>query len=390
MQKLNIAICGAGPAGLAAALALKREGHYIIIVDQFDAPKPLGSGLILQPTGLAVLDWLGLGDDMRKLGAPIHRLYGKAAKSGRVVLDVSYDSLGDARGLAVHRAGLFYVLHNAVTKAQIKLEMSSKIISLDGSILILDKARREGPFDLIIDALGSRSPLIPLASGPDYRQSLAYGAIWASLSWPGAPFDEHALEQRYDAASVMMGVLPIGQRFPNDHNHAAFFWSLKGKDYPQWKADGLEPWKLRLRQLWPETEALLSTITSADQMTMAHYDHHTLSLPFGNKLVFIGDSAHSTSPQLGPGANMALIDVMALTQALQHNTDLQTALQAYSAARRWHVKLYQAMSATFTPFYQSDSKLLPMIRDYLVAGISRLPPAQRLLATLVSGKLGLT
>ena len=390
MQKLNIAICGAGPAGLAAALALKREGHYIIIVDQFDAPKPLGSGLILQPTGLAVLDWLGLGDDMRKLGAPIHRLYGKAAKSGRVVLDVRYDSLGDARGLAVHRAGLFYVLHNAVTKAQIKLEMSAKIISLDGSTVILDKAKREGPFDLIIDALGSRSPLIPLASGPDYRQSLAYGAIWASLPWPGAPFDEQALEQRYDAASVMMGVLPIGQRFPNDQNHAAFFWSLKGKDYPQWKADGLEPWKLRLRRLWPETESLLSTITSADQMTMAYYDHHTLSLPFGNKLVFIGDSAHSTSPQLGQGANMALIDVMALTHALQNNTDLQTALAAYAKARRWHVKLYQAMSATFTPFYQSDSKLLPMIRDYLVAGISRLPPAQRLLATLVSGKLGLT
>ena len=390
MQKLNIAICGAGPAGLAAALALKREGHYIIIVDQFDAPKPLGSGLILQPTGLAVLDWLGLGDDMRKLGAPIHRLYGKAAKSGRVVLDVRYDSLGDARGLAVHRAGLFYVLHNAVTKAQIKLEMSAKIISLDGSTVILDKAKREGPFDLIIDALGSRSPLIPLASGPDYRQSLAYGAIWASLPWPGAPFDEHALEQCYDAASVMMGVLPIGQRFPNDQNHAAFFWSLKGKDYPQWKADGLEPWKLRLRRLWPETESLLSTITSADQMTMAYYDHHTLSLPFGNKLVFIGDSAHSTSPQLGQGANMALIDVMALTHALQNNSDLQTALAAYAKARRWHVKLYQAMSATFTPFYQSDSKLLPMIRDYLVAGISRLPPAQRLLATLVSGKLGLT
>ena len=109
MKRLNVAICGAGPAGLAAAIAFKREGHHIIIFDQFDAPKPIGSGLILQPTGLAALDWLGLGDDMRNLGAPIHRLYGKAAKSGRVVLDVRYDSLGAARGLAVHRAGLFHV-----------------------------------------------------------------------------------------------------------------------------------------------------------------------------------------------------------------------------------------------------------------------------------------
>ena len=382
-------MCGAGPAGLAAAVALQRDGHQITIYDQFEAPKPIGSGLILQPTGLAVLEWLGLGNDIRNLGAPIHRLHGKAAKSGRVVLDVRYDSLGDARGLAVHRAGLFHVLHNAVAEAQLEIKMSSKIIGLDGSNLILDQGKREGPFDLVIDALGSRSPLIASACGPDDRRSLSYGAIWASLPWPGAPFDEHALEQRYDAASVMMGVLPIGQRFPNDQNHAAFFWSLKGKNYVEWKVAGLEPWKQCLRQLWPETEALLSTITSPDQMTMAHYDHHTLSLPYGNKLVFIGDSAHSTSPQLGQGANIALLDVTALTRVLQSNTELQTALKAYAKARRFHVKLYQMMSATFTPFYQSDSILLPMLRDYLVAGVSRLPPAQRLLATLVSGKLGL-
>ena len=187
----------------------------------------------------------------------------------------------------------------------------------------------------------------------------------------------------------MMGVLPIGRRFPGDQRHAAFFWSLKGKDYAAWQAGGLETWKQRLRQLWPETEPLLGTITTPSQMTMAHYDHHTLSLPYGNKLVFVGDSAHSTSPQLGQGANMALIDVLALTHALQFNADLQTALNAYARARRFHVKLYQAMSATFTPFYQSDAIMLPMIRDYLVAGISRLPAAQRLLATLVSGKLGL-
>ena len=322
LNKLSIAICGAGPAGLAAAIALSREGHHIIVFDQFYAPKPIGSGLILQPTGLAVLDWLGLADGMRKLGAPIHRIYRKAVKSGRVVLDVRYDSLGGVPSLAVHRAGLFHVLHNAVAKAHIEIKMSFQIMSLDGSTLILVKTRREGPFDLVIDALYSRSPLIPFASGPDYRQSLSYGAIWASLPWLGAPFDDQALEQRYDAASVMVGVLPIGQHFPDDLRHAAFFWSLKGKDYKQWKAVGLEPWKQCLRELWPETELLMSTITSAEQMTMAYYDHHTLSLPFGNKLVFIGDGAHSTSPQLGQGANMALIDVMALTQALKLYSDI--------------------------------------------------------------------
>lgn len=52
--------------------------------------------------------------------------------------------------------------------------------------------------------------------------------------------------------------------------------------------------------------------------------------------------------------------------------------------RRWHVHLFQAASAMFTPFYQSD-RVLPFIRDRLAAPISRLPIADALLARLVSG-----
>ena len=52
---LDIAICGAGPAGLAVALYAQRLGHRPIIFERFDEAKPIGSGLILQPTGQAVL-----------------------------------------------------------------------------------------------------------------------------------------------------------------------------------------------------------------------------------------------------------------------------------------------------------------------------------------------
>ncbi len=207
-SSLHIAVCGAGPAGLSAALALSRLGHRITLFDQFDRPKPLGSGLILQPTGLAVLDALGLGTRIRSLGARIDRLYGRACGSGRVVLDVRYAALGEARGLAVHRAALFNVLHDAVRDSGIEVQTASRVMDLDGTSLVLHEGRREGPFDLVVDALGSRSPLIPYAAGPDHRSALAYGAIWASLPWPGTPFDPHALEQRYDKASVMIGVLP--------------------------------------------------------------------------------------------------------------------------------------------------------------------------------------
>ena len=383
----EIAIAGAGPGGLAAAIALKRVGHSVTVFEQFDAPKPIGSGLILQPTGLAVLDWLGLGARMRHLGSRIDRLYGKA--SDRVVLDVRYEALGPLRGLAVHRAGLFNVLHDAVKAANIEIRTRSKITGMEKHSLILDQGGRVGPFDFVVDALGSRSPLMEFSSGPDYRKKLGYGAIWASLPWPGEPFDSNALEQRYERASIMSGVLPIGKRHESDSPQTAFFWSLKTSDYPAWRTAGLETWKASVLRLWPETRGLMANIVDADQMAMASYDHHTLSLPYGDRLVFIGDSAHSTSPQLGQGANMALLDVMALTEALEKHRELPEAFAAYARARRLHVKLYQALSGVFTPFYQSDSLVLPAMRDYLVAVISRLPPAQRLLASIVAGRLGL-
>jgi 2-polyprenyl-6-methoxyphenol hydroxylase-like FAD-dependent oxidoreductase len=385
--RLNIAIAGAGPGGLAAALALQRLGHQIVIYEQFGQPKPVGSGLILQPTGLAVLDWLGLGDRMRTLGARIDRLSGTAASSGRTVLDVRYEALGPQRGYAVHRTALFNVLFDAVRSAEISVETSRQINGLQDGVLKLDKGQQSPRFDLVIDALGARSPLKAMTSQGATEQQLAYGAVWASLPWPAAPFDPHALAQRYDMASVMVGVLPIGRMQEGGDEQAAFFWSLKVRDYDVWKARGLDAWKQDVLRYWPETAGFLHHIQSADDLVLARYQHHTLRTPCGNRLICIGDSAHSTSPQLGQGANMALLDVMALAKAMETAKHPADVGPDYARRRRWHVRTYQTLSAMFTPFYQSDSILLPWVRDSLVSQAARIPLAQRFLARMVAGTL---
>jgi 2-polyprenyl-6-methoxyphenol hydroxylase-like FAD-dependent oxidoreductase len=82
---------------------------------------------------------------------------------------------------------------------------------------------------------------------------------------------------------------------------------------------------------------------------------------------------------------MALLDALALARALRDSADLAVALPRYAQLRRWHVRLFQWASATFTPFYQSDSRVLPFIRDRIAAPISRLPVGDAILARLVSG-----
>lgn len=385
-----IAIAGCGIAGLASALLLARDGHRVVLFERFETPRPLGSGLIIQPTGLAILHQLGLDGATIAAGSRIDRLFGKAIPSGRTVLDVRYSAL-DHRycGIGIHRATLFGLLYDAVRAEGIAIETGRTVTEApqqdDGRRrLVFTDGQSEGPFDLVIDTLGTSSPLAPPTG-----HELAYGALWASLPWPrDAGFDNHALEQRYAKASRMVGVLPIGTPPGSATMQAAFFWSLRADQLATWRTRGLEPWKNDVRQLWPETAPLLAAITTPDQLTFARYAHRTLAHPAGERMIHIGDAWHSTSPQLGQGANMALLDAAALALALRQHKNINAATAAAIALRHRHVQIYQAMSVLFTPVYQSDSTVLPFLRDWVAGPLSRLWPAPGLLAAIVSGLIG--
>jgi len=51
------------------------------------------------------------------------------------------------------------------------------------------------------------------------------------------------------------------------------------------------------------------------------------------------------------------------------------------------VKVYQGLSLVFTPFYQSNSRLLAGLRDYLLAPLSRRWPLRSLVTRMVSGDM---
>ncbi len=385
MTGRSIAIAGCGPCGLAAALLLARAGNRVVVFERFAQPQPIGSGLMIQPTGLAVLRRLGLADQILREGARIERLHGIADR--RLVLSVGYEAL-KARpamfGVGIHRANLFGALHDALTTEGIELRTGHTIkgSAMQGArrCLQFEEGRISEPFDLVVDALGTRSVLAD--GGPG---ELPYGALWASLDWPdGLDLPRDTLSQRYRRSSTMAGVLPLG-RGRGLRERLAFFWSLKGSDHARWQDAGLDRWKAQVRELWPLCEPVLDQVTDPGQLTFARYAHRTLANPAEEAMIHIGDAWHSASPQLGQGANMALLDAWALSVAMVRNADLAAALRDAVELRRGHVGIYQWLTWLFTPVYQSDSRVLPFLRDRLVGPLSRRWPATRIQAAMVAG-----
>ncbi|NNE41326.1 MAG: FAD-dependent monooxygenase [Marinicaulis sp.] len=382
---MDIAVAGAGIAGLSCAAFLARDGHRVSIFDQFDEPAPIGSGVVIQSTGQAVLSRLALLEKLKEFGAPIERLYGVVAASGHTALDVRLNTGADNKtGVGIHRASLFHILFGAARDAGVNFETGKKIIGAGDKYLEFSGGSHSPAFDLLIDAMGVHSPLIERE-----KTTLGYGALWVNVTTPrGDAFLPRSIEQRYYRSSKAVGLMPIGKPPGAAAELSALFWNLRGDHFDDWRAHGLACWKDEVLALWPALAPVLEEILDADQFVFARYAHDAIASPVEGRLIHIGDAWHAASPQLGQGANMALLDAFALARSLREHSDYNVAIKTFLKLRHRHVQLYQAMSAMFTPVYQSDSEVLPLVRDALAGPLSGVWFVSKLLAAMVSGTLG--
>lgn len=375
-QRLHIAIVGYGTAGQAASLFLQRAGHQITHFEQATQLQPVGAGFLLQPTGLSVLDELGLGNLARACGDRVERLYGENQR-GRRIMDMRYAEL-DPRwhGLGMQRGALFSVLREADAGAE-QVRCGVAIQSVDAAQgRIRDSAGHSyGPFDLIVVANGTHSSLRALLGSHVRRDALyPWGAIWCLVADPEQRFRTE-LQQRYCRARQMIGVLPVGC-LPGQtaiERRLSLFWSVRTPDLQQACEADIAPLRAAFDQLWPEAGALLSGMTDLSAWRPASYRDVVLSQPFVDRVLFIGDAAHGMSPQLGQGANMALLDARALSQALDQHGNVAAALVGYASERAAHLRIYQFLSRWLTPLFQSDLDTLAWWRDLLFLPMSRLP-----------------
>ena len=387
--RLRIGIIGCGIAGQAAAIALARDGHDVTVFERFAEAKPVGAGLLLQPSGQLALERLGILDRVKQWGAPVKRLYGRTT-GGRTIMDLRYVKFDkQAQGLGLHRAVLFQALQDGLAASGAKLVLGfdvTKIKDVNAPRVIARDGRAEGPFDLVVNCAGThdnlRKSLNVRVDDPVYP----WGCLWAILPDRTGAFQEE-LRQVCESTQIMIGILPIG-RVPDgahDGNHVALFWSLLHKQYGAQRKIGIDALRSRILHYWPEAKPVVDQLHDINQFSLATYRDVRMKTWREGHVLVIGDAAHGTSPQLGQGANLALIDAITLASALRQKRDVESALITYERMRRPHLRYYQWASHRVTPMFQSNSRVLGWLRDIFFGPMAKTPGIARIMRNTLAG-----
>ena len=147
-------IIGAGPAGLAAALALTQRGIAATVIDRGD--RPSGGGLQIPPNGVKILDRLGVGIAVRNAAISARILnirdFGSWHPLHRMRLDQYREDY-----LLVRRSSLVTALHEACRARGLQIEQGRTLADFSeagGTARWTDGNGRQMETDLLIGADG--------------------------------------------------------------------------------------------------------------------------------------------------------------------------------------------------------------------------------------------
>ncbi|EHU2161063.1 FAD-dependent urate hydroxylase HpxO [Acinetobacter baumannii] len=330
---MEITIIGAGMAGLTTGIALKKFGHQVTIYEQAEQILPVGAAISLWSNGVKCLNYLGLTEQVEKLGGKMDNLAYIDGLTGDVMTQFSLYPLIEEVGqrpYPVSRAQLQNMLMDEFGREDIHL--AKKMISFveEGErvkIQFADGSEIES--DLLVGADGTHSITRAYVLGEQVERRYAGYVNWNGLV---------DVSDDYAAADQWTTFVGEGKRvslMPVANNRFYFFF-----DVPL--AVGLENDRSQYKALFKQyfkgwCEPVQKLIDAVDVQKTNRVEIHDIE-PFADfykgRVVIVGDAAHSTTPDIGQGGCQAMEDAIYLARSLQINTlGLQDSLRRYQNKR---------------------------------------------------------
>ncbi|KAJ4715443.1 FAD-dependent urate hydroxylase [Melia azedarach] len=348
----DVVIVGAGIAGLATAVALKRLGIRALVLEKADAPRATGAAITLFPNAWLALDALGVSHKLTSIYGRTKRRLVTNIRTGatRETSFVNTDGI-ESGPRSVHRRTLLEALAD---------ELPIDTIHFSAKVAAIETETFEGSSIAVIHLGDGTIIKAKILIGCDGIHSTV--ARWLGLSAPVdsgrsavrglAMFPEgHGLNKearQFVDAGLRAGFAPL--------NDKEIYWFLSCTS-PLKENTSANPELIQKELLENYAEIMpplyldvvrhcdLSTLTRAPLMFRYPWDITFGNLSKGN-ITVAGDAMHPMTPDLAQGGCSALEDAVVLgrhigNSLIKHKTlvsgGIVEAIDGYVKERRWRI-----------------------------------------------------
>lgn len=388
MNHQKIIIVGAGMIGLSMALGLRQQGHQVDVIERGSRPE-YGHEPELRVSALAhhsrgLLQKLGVWQQL-----PTQRL---GPYTGMDVWD--HDSFGriefaasevneDDLGAIVENRVLEQVLWDAALQAGVIIHANSEVaaheVSEQQALVTLQpiSGSAQGQrlsADFLIAADGNRSTIRERARLPlsfwDYQQTGIVAVIQTELPHQGI------------ARQVFLPSGPIAWLPLNNPHQVSLVWSADTELAEQLQA--LDD-KAFMQRLQAASDSCLGQLQLASQRAGFPLRMQYAQRWLQQRLLLIGDAAHSIHPLAGQGANLGFGDVIDLL-AVFADQPSQKSLRAWERQRKAAaVTMISAMEA-FKRGFGTANPLAKLVRGIGLHMANTTKPLKRMLVKAALGE----
>ena len=343
---MKVIIIGAGMGGLCAGIALKNIGYQVKIFEKVEEIKPVGAALSLWSNGVKCLNYLGLTEQVAKLGGQMDSLAYLEGDSGDVMTQFSLEPLykeAGQRAYPVSRTELQAMLLEEFGAEDVTLGAELVDLSEDNGVVTANFAGGHVETgDLLIGSDGSHSIVRPYVLGSNTERRYAGYVNWNGLVEIDEAIAPATQWTTFVGEGKRVSLMPIGE------NRFYFFFDVP---LPQGLANERENYKTQLKEYftgWAQpVQDLIDRIDPERTNRVEICDVEPFSNWTRGRVALLGDAGHGTTPDIGQGGCMAMEDAVFLAIALQTNTyGVEDALVRYQNKRapRAHELVLRARS----------------------------------------------